>query len=137
MLTVLPQDENCYFDRAQDLDFAHTTWYKFKEDLTNVCTKLFPRSIPKHARIHVVLINWLEDDLGTTEELMKLEECFKDWFDCSTEVRRIPSSKHVEWELQRTLSNVTGEYHGEDDLLIVYYGGHGEENRDHQSIWRA
>ena len=123
MLTVLPQDENCYFDRGQDLDFAHTSWYKFKEDLTNVCTNLFPRSIPEHARIHVFLINWLEDDLGTIEELTKLEIFFKAWFDCSTEVWRIPSCKHVEWELEKSLSNVTREYGGEDDLLIVYYGG--------------
>ena len=137
MLTVLPQDENCYVDRAQDLDFAHTSWYKFKEDLTNVCTNLFPRPIPEHARIHVVLLNWLEDDLGTIDELIKLETWLKDCFDCSTEVWRMPSSHQAEWELGLKLSIVTGQYRGEDDLVVVYYGGHGEEDPNHQSIWRA
>ena len=85
----------------------------------------------------MVLLNWLEDDLGTIDELIKLEKLFKDWFDYSAEVWRIPSSQQAEWELDQKLSIVTGQYRGGDDLLIVYYGGHGEEDPNHQSIWRA
>ena len=136
MLTILPQEGNCYVDRAQDLDFEHTSLSKFKEDLTKACTNLFPRPIPEHARMHVLLLNWLEDNLNTITELKKLDTFFKEWFDCSTEVWRIPSSKQAEWELGHKLSTVTGEYQNDDDLLIVYYGGHGDADRNYHCIWQ-
>ena len=137
VLTVLPQVENRHVDQAPDLDFAHTSWHKFKEVLTNVCTNLLSPPVPEYARVHVVLLNWLEDDLGTINGLIELEELFKDWFDCSTEVWRIPSSEVAEFNLELKLCGVTEQYGGKDDLLIVYYGGHGEEDPYHQTIWRA
>ena len=137
MLTILPQEENRYIDQAQDLDFAHISWHKLKEDLTNVCTNMSSWPIPEYARVHVVLLNWLEDDLGTINELIELEKLFKDWFDYSTEVWRIPSGETAEFELGLKLCSVAKQHGGKDDLLIVYYGGHSEEDPYHQTIWRA
>ena len=84
----------------------------------------------------MVLLNWLEDDLGTINELIELEDLFKDYFDYSTEVWRIPSEDPY-FELCQKLNTVVGQYRREDDLLIVYYGGHGGKDPSHQSIWQA
>lgn len=81
-------------------------------------------------------MNWAEDDLGTDIELVDMDALFRDHFNYSSEIWKIPS-QHSEDALERKLSEVKVQFGGENRLLIVYYGGHGRHDPSSRSIWQA
>ena len=118
------------------LDFPHLSWEQFTENLTVACQPYFPQSIPEYHDVHVLLLNWEADDIGTLKELRELSDLFEKSFAYSTEIWPIPSFR-PESALENKLGAVKQLYGNEGCLIIVYYGGHGEMKRDGRSVWAA
>ena len=118
------------------LDFPHSSWEQFTENLTVACQPYFPQSIPEYHSVHALLLNWEADDIGTLTELEELRDLFENHFAYSTEIWPIPSSR-PETALENKLGAVKQSYGKEGCLIIVYYGGHGEMKRDGRSVWAA
>jgi hypothetical protein len=97
---------------------------------------VFPQKPAQYIGVHALLLNWLEDDLGTHDELIDLQDVFQDQFNFTAEIWRIPSSQSED-KLEQKISQVKAEFGGENRLLIVYYGGHGKFDVNGRSIWHA
>jgi hypothetical protein len=118
------------------LDFKHSSWDAFAQDLNKACFSIFPQNPPQYTGVHALLLNWADDDLGTDEELIGFHAQLKEQFDFTAEIWKIPS-KEAEYELDRKIVDVRAAHGGENKLLIVYYGGHGKYDRNGRSIWQA
>ena len=97
---------------------------------------MLPQNLPQYTQVHALLLNWVEDDLGTDEELFELHAQLQEQFNFTAEIWKIPS-KLPEYELQKKITDVMAAHGGKDKLLIVYYGGHGKYDQNGQSIWQA
>jgi hypothetical protein len=99
----------------------------------------FPRTQQQYSSVHVLLISWMDDDLGTLADLLRLKHIFDHLYRFSTTYFRIPSNDTPDFDLEEVISS-TKSLHGRNDdgLLIVCYGGHGEIDKSTQhSIWKA
>jgi len=99
----------------------------------------FLRLEQRYSSVHVLMISWADDDLGTGKEIRELQTIFEDGHRFSTTEVRIPSNDAPEFDLEDVLTS-TKSQHGrsEDGLLIIYYGGHSEiDKRTQHSIWKA
>jgi hypothetical protein len=98
----------------------------------------FPRSQQQYSKVHVLLISWVEDDLGTAEDLLHLKQIFEDTYNFSTNHFKVPS-EDPEFFLDEIIASTKAAHGRNDDgLLIIYYGGHGEIDKSTQhSIWKA
>lgn len=87
--------------------------------------------------MHVLLLRWTEDDLNVQDELTRLRNVFEGQFRFATEQWDIPSQNPTR-ALQGKLYDFQDAHQSEDELLIVYYGGHGDADRRRgRSIWAA
>lgn len=79
----------------------------------------------------------MADDLDTQREITKLASAFACQFTFNVEQWQIPSLNATR-ALQAKLYDFQNTHQSEDELLIVYYGGHSEADvRRGRSIWRA
>jgi hypothetical protein len=80
------------------------------------------------------LIRWEEDDLNVQTEIDELFDVFKNYYNFITEHWRIPSrSAHLQLTLM--VAEFVKHYHSSENLMIVYYGGHGSINNARQATW--
>ncbi|KAL8732293.1 MAG: hypothetical protein Q9166_002865 [cf. Caloplaca sp. 2 TL-2023] len=109
----------------------------FSKDLQKAISNSFPRPKTLYTAVHVLLLRWAEDDLNVQEELATLKRVFESQFRFATEQWDIPSQNSTR-ALQTKLYNFQDTHQSEDELLIVYYGGHGDADRRRgRSIWAA
>ncbi|KAJ4299206.1 hypothetical protein N0V90_004450 [Kalmusia sp. IMI 367209] len=80
-----------------------------------------------YLKVAVLLIKWADklDDLGTREEVEELEGVFRERFNFRTQIVELDGSSKPQYQLNRSLSTFVEEYDGPNNLLIVYYSGHG------------
>ena len=132
------KDETCResLTHPPTLTFEHRLWEEFANDVNTASASRFPRQRRRYVGAHVLLLNWLEDDLGTESELIEVEAVFKEHFDYTTERWKIPS-KNAQHELFQKIASLTGQVDGQDRLLVIYYGGHGDTNRNGYCTWFA
>jgi hypothetical protein len=131
------QDDTFFDDLTHPVtkDFEHTDWNTFANDLTNAYASIFPPNPITYHKVHALLLNWAADDLGTDIELQDLGRQLQSQFNFTTEFWKIPSQESDN-ELEKKLSQVKGGLEGQENLLIVYYGGHGQWHKN-KSIWAA
>ena len=136
--TLRTQDDTFFDELTHPVtkDFDHKTWDAFANDLTIACASVFPPNPIQYRKVHALLLNWAADDLGTEVELQDLGTQLRSQFNFTTEFWKIPS-QDSENELEKKLSRVKGEMEGQGNLLIVYYGGHGQRDIWNRSIWAA
>ncbi|KAL8680082.1 MAG: hypothetical protein Q9224_006975, partial [Gallowayella concinna] len=109
----------------------------FCQDLQKAIANSFPRPKTLYIAVHVLLLRWAEDDLNVQEELTVLKTVFEDQFKFATEQWDIPSHNSTR-ALQTKLYDFQNAHQSEDELLILYYGGHGDADRRRgRSIWAA
>lgn len=84
----------------------------------------------------VLLLRWTDDDLNVQVELDRLRDIFEFQFGFATEQWNIPS-KNPTRTLQAKLYDFQETHQLGSELLIVYYGGHGEASRTGKSVWAA
>lgn len=111
----------------------------FSQDLQKAIANSFPRPRTSYTSVHVLLLRWAEDDLNVQEELTTLKRVFEDQFNFAAEQWDIPGLDSIQATraLQKKLYDFQDTHQGEDELLIVYYGGHGDPDRRGRSIWAA
>ena len=86
-------------------------------------------------------MRWEEDDLGFITEVNDLDQVFRDLYNYQTERYLIPSRSPTN-NLEGALVDFKRTHDNNDNLLILYYGGHGaletsSRDRPSRSIWRA
>ena len=86
-----------------------------------------------YANVHVLLLQWEEDDLNVRSERERLQTVFAA-YGFKTETWLIPSDKSYR-RLTVKLSEFVDKYEDEKGLMIVYYGGHATINSHRQSTW--
>ncbi|KAL8655282.1 MAG: hypothetical protein Q9210_000985 [Variospora velana] len=109
----------------------------FTTDLREAIYTSFPRLTTPYTSVHVLLLSWAEDDLNVLEELIVLKRVFENQFRFATEQWDIPSQNSTR-AVQTKLYDFQDAHQDENELLIVYYGGHGDADRRRgRSIWAA
>jgi hypothetical protein len=97
-------------------------------------TRAFPNGNFHYKDVRVLLIRWEFDALKVQPELRELQSIFRDCYNFNTEVYHIPSHRSHFKLNQKILQFVDG-FEDEENLLIVYYGGHGLTNKARQQTW--
>ena len=109
----------------------------FAKDLDQALKNSFPCTATLYTAVHVLLLRWLDDDLEVQTEISKLQSVFANDFFFQVEQWQIPSMNPTR-ALQTKLYSFQEAHQDEKELLIVYYGGHGDaDTRRGRSIWRA
>ena len=88
----------------------------------------------RYATVNVLLIYWEEDDLGVLDEIQVLERVFRNIYGYSTERWSIPSVDADDALLEKLFA-FRKSNDRDDNLFIIYYGGHGYLNPSRQPIW--
>lgn len=102
--------------------------------LTSAASAAFPaRRKSPYQEVYVLLLNWEEDELGINDELSKLQGVLRNLYNFHTEEWKIPSERSHD-SLAKKVTTFVKDYEGEDNLLIVYYGGH-DAMSDRQCLW--
>ncbi|KAL8748207.1 MAG: hypothetical protein Q9190_000026 [Brigantiaea leucoxantha] len=108
----------------------------FAADLDAALKSSFPLPQYPYSAVYVLLLRWADDDLGVQTEMSRLGALLEHKFRFDVEEWYIPSTSSTR-ALQTKLYNFQNAHQVENELLIVYYGGHGEADRRGRSIWRA
>ena len=109
----------------------------FVHDLAGSLTYSFPAKDCSYPAVYVVLLRWVEDNLGVQSEINKLRRVFENQFHFNVEEWYIPTSNPYEF-LEDKIFHFKKDHQNESELLIFYYGGHaGEDLRRGRSIWYA
>ena len=93
-----------------------------------------------YKNVFALLLRWQDDDLGTAKEIDNLELLLQDTYQYQTERYVIPS-KDPRIHLEGKLNDFKNTHDDENNLQIVYYGGHGSlerhDRRPSRSIWQS
>jgi hypothetical protein len=108
--------------------------------LNDALTQYRPRRQQRYSTVNVLLLTWAEDDIGLIDEIDELERVFSEEFRYFVWRYQIPSQRsQVELQLQIT-SFIKLWGSSEENLIIVFYSGHGGPTRNNLSsecIWSA
>ena len=86
-----------------------------------------------YTSVSVLLLRW-EDDLSAEQDILQLQNVFRDRFNYRTESWCIPSCPNPSVKLTMQMAQHI-EYARSDHLLIVYYAGYGFVSSDHHLYW--
>ena len=126
-------------DRTHDtslLPFHVKDLATFGQTLTEAANAAFPtaRTSARYKAVHVLLLSWENDDLGVIKEILELDSTLTSIYGYATEQWSIPSRRSHN-SLAKQLTGYLEKYESEENLLIVYYGGHGYMNDNRQCVW--
>ncbi|MCJ1382775.1 hypothetical protein MMC17_005888 [Xylographa soralifera] len=120
----------------------HVSLDDFVEDLTHSLKRVFPTQPKNYDGVYVLLLRWADDDLKTYTEIAALDKVLSRSYHYTTQSELIPSKDPKKF-LQEKVMDFRREHdkENENNLLIVYYGGHGVKPSDlkpkNQSVWAA
>jgi hypothetical protein len=90
----------------------------------------------RYKAVNALFFSWEEDDLGVLEEKETLRKVFqKSSLVTHTSNHRIPSEHPYDY-MDATLSNFKNGWSHPDNLLIIYYSGHGDLDTG-RIMWQA
>jgi hypothetical protein len=126
-------------DRARTHDTSSVKYHMnveaFADNLSRAASKAFPNAQScYYEQVHVLLLSWKDDNLGVIKEIRTLHRIFEKLYGYTTESWLIPS-KESHWELNSKILEFVKRGRGSQNLLIVYYGGHGAINEDRNCFW--
>ncbi|KAK0106924.1 hypothetical protein ONS95_003640 [Cadophora gregata] len=107
----------------------------FVQRLEAAATKIFPnKGRSRYENVQVLLLRWEQDTMGVQYELDDLAAAFAKGYGFKTETWLIPSTQpHL--ALMGKAFNIVQDFGVKDNLLIVYYAGHGGMNSSRQPLW--
>ena len=82
-----------------------------------------------YLKVAVLLLCWDQkfDDMATEEEVHSLKAVFEDKFGYSATIAKLsPTKGGLQVQINREVANFVGDHDGQNNLLIVYYAGHGK-----------
>ncbi|KAF2466508.1 uncharacterized protein BDR25DRAFT_317532 [Lindgomyces ingoldianus] len=85
-----------------------------------------------YQKVAVLLIKWADqlDELKTRDEALELDAVFRKEFHFHTEIVELNVSSKPQHQMNRHLSAFVEKHDGPNNLLIVYYTGHGVYRED-------
>lgn len=89
-----------------------------------------------YTKAFVLSLYWEDDDMGCIEEAKNINTLFEEDFGYQVQLFGIPSDRS-QFALADKATKFLKENDGPNPLLIVYYGGHGDESDYRRSIWAA
>ncbi|KAH7407907.1 hypothetical protein BKA64DRAFT_706308 [Cadophora sp. MPI-SDFR-AT-0126] len=107
----------------------------FAQRLEEAATKIFPnKGRSRYKDVQVLLLRWEQDTMGVQYELDDLAAAFAESYGFKTETWLIPSAQpHL--ALMGKAFKMVQDFGTKDNLLIVYYAGHGGMNSSRQPLW--
>lgn len=125
---------------ARTHDISNTKYHvgnlkDFCEILTEAVGAAFPnRGKPGYAAVHVLTLSWEDDDLGVITELLELQKVFETLFLFRTQVWKIPSDdSHILLNLR--VIQFLQAFGSQENLVVIYYGGHGKMKDGGQCVF--
>lgn len=113
------------------------------QETLNECLKGELHAIDNYESVWVLVLWWEDGDYpGFKTEAKEMVELFTTSFNFSVEQFPIPS-KRSQLALDGRVSQFLLDHAAEGSLLIIHYGGHGDEDndrarqRERQSVWAA
>ncbi|KAL8651084.1 MAG: hypothetical protein Q9210_003450 [Variospora velana] len=129
--SAYPQSGTSTHPMTGFLPQAHMSVEEFKRQLIQACDYSAPSYRSKvYKQVKVLLLYWEIDDLGVEPEVGRLHDCFRKGYHYQCVVKKIPVDykPSVEiWMLETLADMIKGST--EDDLHILYYGGHGRAGK--------
>ena len=105
--------------------------------LRDAIKSFFPNDSYRYKEVHTLLLSWEDDDLGVVDEVLELKSVFRDDYDFDT-VRLWVIPRHRPYsKLEDELYQFRKEFSSTDNLLIVYYAGHGYLDYSRSWKWAA
>ena len=106
---------------------------EFQQELKKACDYSFPSIYSKQYRqVKVLLLYWDTDHLGLNvwKETERLHDTFSHGYQYNCEIDQIPAQGSITSQLWLTRKLTRwAENTDEQDLLILYYAGHGQHNK--------
>ncbi|PQE06114.1 tyrosine- phosphatase non-receptor type 6 protein [Rutstroemia sp. NJR-2017a BBW] len=97
--------------------------------------RAFPnRGRSRYAEVLVVLIQWEESELDAQSEVSALRSMFEICYGFTTDIWSIPTT-NAHNKLMLKAVNFIEQYGTDDNLIIIYYGGHAIINSSRQTTW--
>lgn len=115
------------------------TWTTLGDYVTQTIKRTSPnkkKNPSSYNQVHALLINWEDDDLDTNKEIDDLQQLFEQSYCFIVEKYSIPSCGSSN-KLEMRIFQFRQSHDDPSNLLIVYYGGHGDKNDANRSIWMA
>ncbi|CAD6448094.1 88532b95-296d-43b4-9bfb-982be07c9793 [Sclerotinia trifoliorum] len=107
----------------------------FAVRVEEAAARAFPnRGRSRYAEVLVVLIKWEESDIDAQPEFNALRTMFEICYGFTTDTWSIPST-HSHNKLMLQAMNYIEKHGTEDNLIIIYYGGHATINNSRQATW--
>jgi hypothetical protein len=101
----------------------------------SVNQSFFPNTTD-YKSVHVLLLSWEGGDVTIYEQLKELQGVFQNDYKFQVEAWEIPShNDNFYLDLNLKLAHFIREHDGPNNLMIVYYGGHGKLNSDQEALW--
>jgi hypothetical protein len=135
---VFEKDFVRHAPRTHDISLSdhHSSIQRLGQDLNDAVQAVWPnRHNIRYSQVHVLLLSWVDDDLGVAREIRGLRHVFRDMYNFQVQEYQIPSLK-PDRALKRRVSNFL-DIDGNDTLLILYYGGHARraQQSNEASLW--
>lgn len=86
-----------------------------------------------YTQVSVLLVRW-EDDTTFEQDLLHLEQVFRERFHYRTETYNIPTCPNPSMKLTAKMAQDL-DYSNPNHLWIVYYAGYGFVGSDHNLYW--
>ncbi|KAG8530647.1 uncharacterized protein KY384_004002 [Bacidia gigantensis] len=113
----------------------------FIDDVNCALTGALARGGSAYSKVTVLFLRWADDvfvdpgvNNGVQGEIDSLEKVLVDEYGFESEICLIPSHK-PQLSLMRRIMDFQEAHDSVEELLLVYYGGHGVLNDLNQSIW--
>jgi len=92
----------------------------------------------RYKEAHVLFLSWEEDNIGVKQEINDLRSVFSRFYRYQTHEYEINSQKPGR-DTQSKVASFLSENDSHDNLLILYYAGHGIPSRQGSEapIWAA
>ena len=104
------------------------------EILNSAAKAAFPnRGLSRYKEVHALLLSWEDDTLGVNDEVTELGDVFRSMYHFEAEEWKIPGERSHNSLAAKIFEFLN--YESADNLLIVYYGGHGSMNDDRKCVW--
>jgi hypothetical protein len=97
-----------------------------QQTLAHSLRRYQPRRTQRYEGVYVLLLRWAEDDIGPhlAREVDELHRLFGDVFKYAVSEYKIPSIDPGT-ALNSYVANYIETFGGDDNLIIVFYSGHG------------
>lgn len=109
----------------------------FAGDLQQALNDTFPRDLSPYTGVYVLLLRWEEDDLKVQNDINVLRKVCEGKFHYDVWEWHLPSIESPTLALQDRLYAFLSAHRDKNELVIVYYGGHGVASSDGKCIWQA